>query len=543
MEIEFSQDDILNYFSKKGGKVFYTELVTHFKNALSNPDTQANARVLFKNYVNSVASVTNEGGKKYLILRPKYMKKLFPKTNQQETIDQQNNVIQSSNYETGHFETDLEKIKDFDKNNFKLINENVSSPSKDLVKNSTNFEKNENYGKSTSSINEQDQQVNKHCLNSDQNNRWPIYVNGNFKPLPTINEINMNEQNNLSSVSSFPPPRPPPRKKTNSFSDKINQNPPISPPTAIATSSQMIDQDVPSAVDRLECINTVRKEIQELSLTPGRVKEHAKNILNRLSLDATKMPNQISETNLLNGNSSNVGTSLNHITSQSSDTDSGSVHIIFDPLKKQWVLASSQCDYQQMLSLLKQDPELCSYKDYIYGYTALHWAAKFNKPEIIKLIAGNYKVNPNIKSSNGSTALHVAAQFKNKEIMDQLIYHYKADQDIRDNYGRKACQLLDQRKYYRLKGHKNKLNQFQNQAMLNGDPSNPNQNGSAANLDGQGGIKTNLRNKISHQSMLVRNTLRNTKAFKRRKSMNEKSKNKNQNQRRTLQESAKSQES
>lgn len=49
----------------------------------------------------------------------------------------------------------------------------------------------------------------------------------------------------------------------------------------------------------------------------------------------------------------------------------------------------------------------------------------------------------------------------------------------------------------------------------------PNHESAAENL------KNNLRNKISHQSMLVRNTLRNTKAFKRRKSMNEKSKEKN----------------
>lgn len=40
MDIEFSYDDILDYFLQKGGKVIYTELVTHFKQALSNPETQ-----------------------------------------------------------------------------------------------------------------------------------------------------------------------------------------------------------------------------------------------------------------------------------------------------------------------------------------------------------------------------------------------------------------------------------------------------------------------------------------------------------------------
>ena len=39
MDIEFTLNDILGYFEQKGGKVIYTELVTHFKAALSNPNT------------------------------------------------------------------------------------------------------------------------------------------------------------------------------------------------------------------------------------------------------------------------------------------------------------------------------------------------------------------------------------------------------------------------------------------------------------------------------------------------------------------------
>lgn len=38
--IGFTLNDILHYFSLKDGKVVYTEIVTYFKHALSDPSTQ-----------------------------------------------------------------------------------------------------------------------------------------------------------------------------------------------------------------------------------------------------------------------------------------------------------------------------------------------------------------------------------------------------------------------------------------------------------------------------------------------------------------------
>lgn len=116
--------------------------------------------------------------------------------------------------------------------------------------------------------------------------------------------------------------------------------------------------------------------------------------------------------------------------------------------------------------------------------------------------------------------------------MNIFIFSLDANPDIRDNYGKKAHQYLPK-----------KTNEFNVQSLSNrqlSDASNSignspvnicNTGGSAASttaLSATENLKNNLRNKISHQSMLVRNTLRNTKAFKRRKSMNEKSKQKHQ---------------
>ncbi|XP_059484022.1 uncharacterized protein LOC132201680 [Neocloeon triangulifer] len=66
---------------------------------------------------------------------------------------------------------------------------------------------------------------------------------------------------------------------------------------------------------------------------------------------------------------------------------------------------------------------------------ALHWAAKHGNLDVIKLIAGAYQVNPNIRS--GLTPLHLAVQFGHDEVRDLLIRVYGADPDIRDFSGKK----------------------------------------------------------------------------------------------------------
>ncbi|GFS33794.1 hypothetical protein TNIN_468691 [Trichonephila inaurata madagascariensis] len=54
--------------------------------------------------------------------------------------------------------------------------------------------------------------------------------------------------------------------------------------------------------------------------------------------------------------------------------------------------------------------------------TALHWAAKHGDANVIKLIAGAYKVNPNIRS--GYTPVHLAALYKHDMIIHLLVHTY-----------------------------------------------------------------------------------------------------------------------
>ncbi|XP_069702651.1 ankyrin repeat domain-containing protein SOWAHA-like [Periplaneta americana] len=69
---ELSVEAIRDFMLENGGKVTNHDLVKHFKPFLTNPETRVEARNQFKEYVNTVATIRNEEGEKYLILKKKY---------------------------------------------------------------------------------------------------------------------------------------------------------------------------------------------------------------------------------------------------------------------------------------------------------------------------------------------------------------------------------------------------------------------------------------------------------------------------------------
>ncbi|XP_047097953.1 ankyrin repeat domain-containing protein SOWAHA isoform X3 [Schistocerca piceifrons] len=69
---ELSKEAIKSFMLDHGGKVTNHELVKYFKPFLTDPETRVEARNLFKEYVNDLATMRNEDGEKYLILKKKH---------------------------------------------------------------------------------------------------------------------------------------------------------------------------------------------------------------------------------------------------------------------------------------------------------------------------------------------------------------------------------------------------------------------------------------------------------------------------------------
>ncbi|XP_036138573.1 ankyrin repeat domain-containing protein SOWAHC isoform X1 [Monomorium pharaonis] len=69
---ELSLEEIRNYLLENGGTARNHDLVKHFKRFLTDPETRVEARNRFKEYVNTLATIKNEEGEKYLVLKKKY---------------------------------------------------------------------------------------------------------------------------------------------------------------------------------------------------------------------------------------------------------------------------------------------------------------------------------------------------------------------------------------------------------------------------------------------------------------------------------------
>ncbi|XP_070711837.1 ankyrin repeat domain-containing protein SOWAHC-like [Pempheris klunzingeri] len=148
--------------------------------------------------------------------------------------------------------------------------------------------------------------------------------------------------------------------------------------------------------------------------------------------------------------------SSGHLSSRS-DSDSASLvsynldddrtSATLDPLEHEWMMCASDGEWDSLCPLLSAEPSLVLRKDFVTGFTCLHWAAKHGKPELIALIINfskqhNIPISVDVRSNTGYTPLHVAAMHDHMEVVKLLVGAYSADVEMRDYSGRKACQYL-----------------------------------------------------------------------------------------------------
>uniref|UniRef100_A0A8C1KLM1 Sosondowah ankyrin repeat domain family d n=1 Tax=Cyprinus carpio TaxID=7962 RepID=A0A8C1KLM1_CYPCA len=118
-----------------------------------------------------------------------------------------------------------------------------------------------------------------------------------------------------------------------------------------------------------------------------------------------------------------------------------------DPMEHAWMLSVVDGNYDTMLEFLAEDPSLLSRKDFISGFTALHWLAKNGKDEtLIQLLRYAEKeglsVNVNLRGSGGLTPLHVAAMHNQYTVVKALVGAFSANIDVLDYSGKRAWQYL-----------------------------------------------------------------------------------------------------
>ncbi|XP_034760924.2 uncharacterized protein LOC117408996 [Acipenser ruthenus] len=117
-----------------------------------------------------------------------------------------------------------------------------------------------------------------------------------------------------------------------------------------------------------------------------------------------------------------------------------------------WLVKAAAGAWDQIYILFREDHSLLNKKDFISGYTVLHWIAKHGDHRVLNTLC--YGVNKrglaldvDVKSSCGYTALHLAAIHGHKSIIRLLVHKYKANVNLRDTSGKKPWHYLDRREF------------------------------------------------------------------------------------------------
>ncbi|XP_070770196.1 ankyrin repeat domain-containing protein SOWAHC [Enoplosus armatus] len=131
----------------------------------------------------------------------------------------------------------------------------------------------------------------------------------------------------------------------------------------------------------------------------------------------------------------------------SSATDEDCASVTLDPLEHEWMLCTSDGLWESLQPLLTVEPSLLVKRDFVTGFTCLHWAAKQGKAELLSQLLAFAKenaipVNVNVRSSAGYTPLHLAAMHGHTQVVRVLLSDWEADPDARDYSGRRAIQYL-----------------------------------------------------------------------------------------------------
>ncbi|KAK9518303.1 hypothetical protein VZT92_023614 [Zoarces viviparus] len=117
------------------------------------------------------------------------------------------------------------------------------------------------------------------------------------------------------------------------------------------------------------------------------------------------------------------------------------------PMEHAWMLSSVEGNYDTILEFISEDPYLLTRKDFVSGYSVLHWLAKRGQDEtLLKLLryaeSAGIPMNVNARGSGGLTPLHVASMHGHYMVIKLLVGAFSADVDAMDYNGRRAWQYL-----------------------------------------------------------------------------------------------------
>ncbi|KAJ8266052.1 hypothetical protein GJAV_G00125360 [Gymnothorax javanicus] len=191
------------------------------------------------------------------------------------------------------------------------------------------------------------------------------------------------------------------------------------------------------------CPSTPRKmsaqSLDKGSLTPGMRKKYLKELLStRTGLGSIFLSSE-------NAQSSELARERTQ--SASDEIPNTRAFWALDPTEHAWMLSVVDANLDGIVGYLKIDSSLLTKRDFVTGFTVLHWLSKYGKHvTLLRLLKYAEKeglsVDVNIKASGGFTPLHVAAMHGQYMVIKILVGAFCANVDAMDYNGRRAWQYL-----------------------------------------------------------------------------------------------------
>lgn len=118
-----------------------------------------------------------------------------------------------------------------------------------------------------------------------------------------------------------------------------------------------------------------------------------------------------------------------------------------DPKEHDWMVKAAAGTWTDIYSLFRDEPGLLNKRDFISGYTVLHWIAKHGDHRVLNTLwYGVSKMGMNLdidaKTTCGYTPLHLAAMHGHKKLIRLLVHKFKANVAMRDTSGKKPWQYI-----------------------------------------------------------------------------------------------------
>lgn len=495
MAAECTQVAVLDFLKEKGGRVKNTDFIEHFKAVFpEEPEKKAAVRERFKSYVDNIAFVKTESGVKYVCLKKKFRgsaKKqentslsdvtTEPRAEHVPVLNQEKVIYR---YPTGSHPADSGQVGAYDA-------EEEPAPPQDEQQqipgsgygNDSQVRVPHNFAPATIFPDRKDDKSKCHefvCIaeqvvssSGDMGNRGSFQRGkrdskkeqvGNTPDIPEIAVIEASPLPAEGSMFALPGPA---QTGTTGQVDTLTAG--LNPSDRQAETESQSLEDQKEAEQVFEVIrrrNSKGSQCRFLSSQPESDDREDEGQLDSQSLsgsegDITPKGSRKHFIEVMMNSSPQLRRSMvlrsSLYLSSRSDSDSASLvscnldedrtSVTLDPLEHEWMMCASDGEWGSLHRLLTTEPSLVLRKDFVTGFTCLHWAAKHGKPELMALIINfskqhNVPISIDVRSNTGYTPLHIAAMHNHMEVVKLLVGAYNADVEIRDYSGKKACQYL-----------------------------------------------------------------------------------------------------